>query len=717
MAAKPNPTPATPRAASPARAPARAVLPAAVALIAAALIAAAGCARKHAAAPVEPRFGTLVVGSNPPGAAIRIDGTDMAAVTPDDFTLTEGSHRAEVVLAGHTFTPASTTLAVPAEGTVTYTFVEFAPRLSPSETAHGFGPQALGTASAPWCVTVTNAGNAPADSGTFALGGTDAGAFAITSGAHHPAMPPGATQQVCVAFRPAREGAATAVLAVGGAGVSLSGTGYREPCRLEPSSTAHDFGSQVAGQAYPDWCLDVRNTGTSACADTLRLGGPDADQFAIVSGAAYDLAPGASQAVCVAFRPTVAGAVAASLATGTTPVALAGVGVGSCDLAPAAGGLAPDGTAFGDVCLGSAASRRLELANGGNLACTVTASACGAFTVSPASARIEPGTTSTFQVAFRPGVVAAESCAVTLAGGGQSWSATFTGRGVDAPVAEFDTTGTNGPLRTGSPIRFTPRVVDGGSPVTAYRWDFGDGTTATSASPQHTYRNGGTYTVTLTVTNACGSSPMAAHTYCVEEPAYVYLWHFDSSTVPDYTTNVPGWGTTTPLVLYRGPMAGYDATPVIICANVAAGEILRCGRNASGVASGGSETIGVPGQSFALAHLPVPPQETGVTIEVTEGAPSVKAGSVGPVLYVKSGSCGHLQLGNVSGNELACDTRRTTTHCAQAGLDGRIVWGLEPQILAGWMYVDAVRITFSGWYVCPGGAPATRPLQVVDAAP
>jgi hypothetical protein len=38
----------------------------------------------------------------------------------------------------------------------------------------------------------------------------------------------------------------------------------------------------------------------------------------------------------------------------------------------------------------------------------------------------------------------------------------------------------------------------------SYRWDFGDGRTATSDSPVHNYTSSGTYTVTLTVTYADG---------------------------------------------------------------------------------------------------------------------------------------------------------------------------------------------------------------------
>jgi PKD repeat protein len=40
---------------------------------------------------------------------------------------------------------------------------------------------------------------------------------------------------------------------------------------------------------------------------------------------------------------------------------------------------------------------------------------------------------------------------------------------------------------------------------TSWEWDFGDGNTSNEQSPQHTYINSGTYTVSLTVTNAGGS--------------------------------------------------------------------------------------------------------------------------------------------------------------------------------------------------------------------
>lgn len=43
-----------------------------------------------------------------------------------------------------------------------------------------------------------------------------------------------------------------------------------------------------------------------------------------------------------------------------------------------------------------------------------------------------------------------------------------------------------------------------GSDANAYTWDFGDGETSMEANPVHTYTNGGTYTVVLTVENNAG---------------------------------------------------------------------------------------------------------------------------------------------------------------------------------------------------------------------
>ncbi|MEZ4932071.1 MAG: PKD domain-containing protein [Saprospiraceae bacterium] len=51
----------------------------------------------------------------------------------------------------------------------------------------------------------------------------------------------------------------------------------------------------------------------------------------------------------------------------------------------------------------------------------------------------------------------------------------------------------------------TVEFCSSSSGATSYSWDFGDNTTSADADPSHTYAADGTYEVTLTATNACGS--------------------------------------------------------------------------------------------------------------------------------------------------------------------------------------------------------------------
>ena len=66
--------------------------------------------------------------------------------------------------------------------------------------------------------------------------------------------------------------------------------------------------------------------------------------------------------------------------------------------------------------------------------------------------------------------------------------------------------------KTGQTANFT---YTGSSGISTYRWDFGDGDTATTASPTHNYKDSGSYIVCLKVTNSCGDN-----TYCRQ----VYLF-------------------------------------------------------------------------------------------------------------------------------------------------------------------------------------------------
>ncbi len=672
-----------------------------VAVLAALLGSGLACGRRHTTSAVEPTFGTIEVESTPAGATILLDGGDTGSITPDDVTVTAGHHTVAVTIPGRTFLPPSRSVSVAADGVATCTFAELASLLTPSAVAHDFGAQGIGTTSAQWCFDVGNTGTAP-DTGAFVLAGAQAGEFTLAAGGGPHIIAPGASRQVCVTFHPAGSGTRSAAIAVGEGAVTLTGTGFKVPCSLAADASVHDFGPQDAGTTYAAWCFTLTNHDAAACHDTLVLAGADAGDFALVSGAIFDLAPGASQPVCVAFRPTRAGAEHASIAIGAGSLALAGTGVGSCALsAPAT----PDGADFGAVCTDTLATRRLVITNSGNLACALGAAGCADFVVSPANTVVPPGGAATLTVTYAPGSVGTPSpCDVVLTAGAEHWTTRFTGSAIARPLADFSPAG--GIIaHAGDPVQFTPQVQPNGSTVTSYAWDFGDGGTSGAASPTHRYSAGGSYTITLVATNACGSSPISSHTICIDELAYVVIYNFNSTTVPDYTTNVPGWGTSTPLVLYRGPNSGAGQLNNPVCGGVWTGEYLNAGHNQAA-----SEALGTPGQSFANATLPVDHAECSASMTVTFGAAETQTN--GPNAYINVGTCGHVTLGKVAGSKF-CVPYSASTHCA-AG-DSRIEWGLESQPNVGQVKVDQMRLEFGCWYVCPQGAPQRAPLRVVNA--
>jgi PKD repeat protein len=82
--------------------------------------------------------------------------------------------------------------------------------------------------------------------------------------------------------------------------------------------------------------------------------------------------------------------------------------------------------------------------------------------------------------------------------------------------------------------------------ATSYLWDFGDGSTSSEANPTHTYLDGGTYTVTLSATNICGtttstqqvtveSAPEAAFTLSSSEGCAPFSVQFTNQSSPNAT--------------------------------------------------------------------------------------------------------------------------------------------------------------------------------------
>jgi PKD repeat protein len=92
---------------------------------------------------------------------------------------------------------------------------------------------------------------------------------------------------------------------------------------------------------------------------------------------------------------------------------------------------------------------------------------------------------------------------LTVTGPGGSDTETKTGyiSVSTSPVAEFSGTPTSG----NTPLTVSFSDLSTGNP-TSWSWTFGDGGSSTAQNPSHQYGGAGTYTVSLTATNACGSS-------------------------------------------------------------------------------------------------------------------------------------------------------------------------------------------------------------------
>jgi gliding motility-associated-like protein len=187
------------------------------------------------------------------------------------------------------------------------------------------------------------------------------------------------------------------------------------------------------------------------------------------------------------------------------------------------------------------------------------------------------------------------------------------------PIASF-TQSSNGACLPPVQINFNSTS----SGATTYSWDFGDGGTANTISPSHTYTQGGAFNVTLIVTNATGCSDTLKKAGAVRvsppkinaitalqllpyrgcapygstfgavvvgpEPITLYEWNFGDNTPiqngsnPFHAYNNPGTYSITLIVtstsgckdtflfpaavtLNSKPQAQFSATPLIACAN------------------------------------------------------------------------------------------------------------------------------------------------------
>ena len=101
-----------------------------------------------------------------------------------------------------------------------------------------------------------------------------------------------------------------------------------------------------------------------------------------------------------------------------------------------------------------------------------------------------------------------------------------------SPVADFSFTGAN--VTAPATVQFANNSTN----ATSYSWDFGDGSTSTSANPSHNYTAGGVFSVTLIATGAGGSNSVTKNVTLISAvpPSVNFSFTGDSKEANDTVT-------------------------------------------------------------------------------------------------------------------------------------------------------------------------------------
>ena len=378
-----------------------------------------------------------------------------------------------------------------------------APSLSASATSLSFGQVAIGS-KATKNVTVTSTGTAPATiTGGSVTGADYAATYAGVPVAKLSApltLQPGQKVTFDVVFNPAKAGSSNGQLSLAtdtGAPVNVSlsgkGTNTTSPA-LTLSDSSLSFGDvEMGSQAVQQ--LTLTSSGTAPV--TISSAGVAGQNFKITSatyppgtnGWPATLNPGQQVVLSITFSPDAAASFSGNLALtsdasgGTANVPLSGTG----DPVPAAN-LTLSSTAidFGQIQIGSKASRPLTLKSTGNAPLTISAiTLTGAqFTYGTTSlpVTLQPNQQVTLNVTYEPTAQSSDSSTLTVESNDSSGPATVS-------------LGGSGTTTTSPQLTVNPTAVG-----------FGDVPVNTTPNRTVTLTSSGTAPVTITAAGVTGSS-------------------------------------------------------------------------------------------------------------------------------------------------------------------------------------------------------------------
>ncbi|HEX7983525.1 MAG TPA: choice-of-anchor D domain-containing protein [Duganella sp.] len=381
-------------------------------------------------------------------AATPVPANGACTVTVQATPTAAGAFAASLTLASNASNGAAT---IGLSGTASAA----APALTATPSAIAFGLRSISSPATSQTVVLANTGNvavsltriALTGSSTFTIAGSDCGATLAV----------GASCSVPVRFAPTADGAVASTLGVtsnaAALQVAITGSGTTQSIGIPLLSEAGPiaFADTQVGATATEHTTTLSNSGNAAVRiSTLTLGGNQPGDF-VTGGTCVangTVSAGGSCTITTAFRPTAAGARAASLLLVTDAgaqftLALGGNGVAVAVSAPSLA-VTPQSFDFGAVTIGATApTRRFTLTNSGSAPLTLASAAfsgpfaavadstgCAAFPFT-----LQPGASCDLVVGYTPvnaggnnGTVAIQSSVA-----GSSWTIALSGQANIAP--------------------------------------------------------------------------------------------------------------------------------------------------------------------------------------------------------------------------------------------------------------------------------------------
>ncbi len=245
--------------------------------------------------------------------------------------------------------------------------------------------------------------------------------------------------------------------------MSTSGTSASPSAGDVPLTVA--FNGDVSGGTSPYAFAWTFGDGTSSTQQSPSHAYTTTGTFSATFTATDVFGQAVSQTLGVTVNPAVKASASASVTSGVAPLTVSFTGSGSSGTPPYA-----YSWSFGDGGTGSVASPSHTYTGAGTYTAVLTVTDAGGGSAS--------ATPLTITVSGAPAALSASSKANVTSG--------------LAPLS----------------VAFTGSASGGVAPYT-YSWNFGDGTTSTTQSPDHTFATAGTYSVVLTVKDSTGAQAVA----------------------------------------------------------------------------------------------------------------------------------------------------------------------------------------------------------------